>query len=86
MNYPTPYGKADDLALENERLVTALRSMRTERDEARAQVQAVRELHNADGFQWVGFPRADKRDVYCTRCHETAPCPTIRALDGEAGR
>lgn len=56
--------------------------LRRRAEQAEAQVQAVRELHNADGFQWVGFPRADKREVYCTRCHDTAPCPTIRALDG----
>lgn len=60
--------------------------LRRRAEQAEAQVQAVRELHNADGFQWVGFPRADKREVYCTRCHDTAPCPTIRALDAALAR
>lgn len=45
---------------------------------------AVKSLHNSDGMQWVGFPRADRQERYCTACQKTAPCPTIRALENVA--
>lgn len=51
--------------------------------EFEAQIKAVREMHNADGVRWVGFPRADEQVAYCTYCQERSPCGTIRTLDGE---
>ena len=43
-------------------------------------LRPVLDLHNADGTRWVGFPRADKQEAYCTECNKEAPCPTITAL------
>lgn len=34
-------------------------------------------LHNADGQRWVGFPRADVSESYCTECNQKAPCRTV---------
>ena len=55
----------------------------------KAAIQRVRELHNADGFRF--FPRNRKTgslpspigEAYCTHCQYPAPCPTIKALEGE---
>lgn len=48
MNYPTPYGKSDDLALENERLRGLVKELKGQRDTARratmVQVRRVKEL------------------------------------------
>ncbi|WKW86326.1 hypothetical protein SEA_BUDSKI_47 [Gordonia phage Budski] len=50
-----------------------------------ARIRTLKEWHNADGVRWEGFPRADKRVVYCTYCQQPAPCETVRLLgDGDA--
>lgn len=36
-------------------------------------------IHDADGRRWVGFPRANREEAYCTECNEPAPCPTVVA-------
>ncbi|MDQ1059110.1 hypothetical protein QFZ23_003011 [Arthrobacter globiformis] len=48
-----------------------------------AALDAVLELHNSDGQRWVGFPRADRQERYCTHCNKAAPCPTIAAVISE---
>ena len=55
----------------------------TELESAEKRIQAVREMHDADGVRWVGFPRADEQVTYCTYCQERSPCTTIRTLDGD---
>ncbi|MDJ0454388.1 hypothetical protein [Gordonia amicalis] len=62
--------------------VETIADTRAERDAALATLQQVRDLHNADGFRWEGFPRADRRVVYCTYCQQAAPCETACILGG----
>lgn len=47
-----------------------------------AGIRSVLALHNSDGERWVGFPRADRQERYCTECNKTAPCPTVRTMLG----
>lgn len=60
---------------------TAVPSLLDENAELRTRIQAVRDMHNANGVRWVGFPRADEQVTYCTYCQERSPCTTIRTLD-----
>ena len=56
----------------------------TENSALRAQIDAVKALHKVGGRGLVGFPRETEWREYCAECQSTYPCPTIRALDGEA--
>lgn len=40
-------------------------------------LEAILEMHNNGGQRWVGFPRADTLQQYCTGCQYAAPCPTV---------
>lgn len=80
MNDPTPYGKAEELAHQNERLTQALRRERRALAAERARIQAARELHASDEHG----AGCGERDCFpsCLECDEDYPCSTIRALDG----
>lgn len=54
-------------------------SARTGFSKALNALQAVLDLHNANGRRWTGFPRAL---IYCTACGEPTPCPTVQAIQG----
>ena len=47
------------------------------KDEAEARIKAVRAIHRDLYESMSGVP-------YCVECDRAWPCPTIRALDGEA--
>ena len=61
------------------------RELLAEADRARAVLACVSALHNDGGRRWVGFPRADRQEAYCTLDQEAAPCSTMRALAGDEG-
>lgn len=42
--------------------------------------------HNADGQRWVGFPRADRLQAYCTTCGKASPCWSRQLLDAAMGQ
>ena len=46
-------------------------------DQAEARIKAVRDLHRPYGDTLTGL-------YVCTACDQPCPCPTTRALDGEA--
>lgn len=51
----------------------------TETPEMKA-LRTIRGMHNAAGERWVGFPRADRLEAYCTNCGQSAPCSTARVI------
>lgn len=42
--------------------------------------RAIIERHAPAGPRWVGFPRADRQEWYCTHDQHAYPCPDARIL------
>lgn len=80
-----------DLYFEQRATARALaKKAERERDEAREQVQRVRDRHYGVCHGACGLDDAcecEERDLVCAECNDRYPCPTIRTLDGtEADR
>ena len=57
--------------------VAAVLEANARADHAEARIKAVRDLHRPYGDTLTGL-------YVCTACDQPCPCPTTRALDGEA--